>query len=132
MWNVLISDTNPTILLPVEEAIPEGYTAEAITSNPNYLTDSINNLTSARVLTKYQFRKLFTFNERVAIDSAPTNVNIPAAYRAALSTIQKDMDSSGMVELDNSDTAEGLGFLTQLGLLASGRMYQILANTPPT
>jgi hypothetical protein len=82
-------------------------------------------------LTKYQFRKLFTFNERVAIDNVGLNASIPANYRASLLTIAKDMELSAIVELDNPDTAQGLGFLTQLGLLAPGRMYQILANTPP-
>lgn len=85
------------------------------------------------VLTKYEFRKLFTFNERVAIDSAPSNTNIPANYRAMIATFMKDLEMSGAVFLtSNPDLPAGLGLLENLGLLASGRVAQILANQPPT
>lgn len=83
------------------------------------------------VLTKYEFRKLFTLAERVAIDSAPTNANIPAQYRAMLLTITKDLDLSSEVFLTNPDVAAGLAMLEQLGLIGPGRAAQILANQPP-
>lgn len=83
-------------------------------------------------LTKYEFRKLFTLNERVAIDAAPTNTAIPANYRAMLQTMNRDMELSGEVHLStNSDVAAGVNFLEQLGLIAAGRAAQILANQPP-
>ena len=84
------------------------------------------------VLTKYQFRKLFTLNERIAIDSAPINPNIPAQYRAALTTMIKDLDLSAEVFLTaNPDVATGVQMLEQLGLIQVGRAAQILANQPP-
>lgn len=83
------------------------------------------------VITKYEFRKLFTFNERVAIDSAPTNTNIPAQYRAAIATMLKDLEVSGSVFLTtNPDVANGVNMLEQLGLIGVGRAAQVLANTP--
>lgn len=82
-------------------------------------------------ITKYEFRKLFTLTERIAIDSAPTNTNIPANYRAMLLTMNKDMELSSMVILTNPDVAAGVNFLEQLGLIAAGRAAEILSNTPP-
>ena len=82
-------------------------------------------------ITKYEFRKLFTLAERIAIDSAPTNLAIPANYRAMLVTMNKDMELSSMVILTNPDVAAGVGFLEQLGLIAPGRKDEILSNTPP-
>ncbi len=90
-----------------------------------------NTRADALTITKYEFRKLFTFNERVAIDSAPANTNIPANYRAILTTMNKDMELSGMVVLSNPDVAAGVNFLETLGLIAAGRATRILNNLPP-
>jgi hypothetical protein len=81
-------------------------------------------------LTQYQFRHLFTTAERVGIDNASTNTNIPAQYRAQLVTVMKDLELSSVVQLSNPQLAVGLGFLVQLGLLAANRPAQILSNTP--
>lgn len=84
------------------------------------------------VLTKYQFRKLFTLQERIIIDSAHLNTNIAPEYRAALLTMTKDLDLSNEVFLTtNPDVATGVNMLEQLGLIAPGRSAQILANQPP-
>ena len=90
-----------------------------------------NQQTASVPLTKYEFRKLFTFNERVAIDNAPTNTTISAQYRAAIVTMLKDLEVSGSVFLTNPDVISGLNSLEELGLLGPGRAVQILANTPP-
>jgi hypothetical protein len=81
-------------------------------------------------VTKYEFRKLFTLPERMAVDSAPTNTAIPANYRAMLYTFMKDLELSQEVQLTNTDVIQGVGFLEQLGLLAPGRAATILSNTP--
>lgn len=83
-------------------------------------------------ITKYQFRKLFTLTERVAVDNAPTNPEIPANYRAMLFTLLKDLEVSGEVEMFNPDVHAGVNLLEQLGLIGVGRAAQILANIPPT
>jgi hypothetical protein len=82
-------------------------------------------------ITKYEFRKLFTLAERIAIDSAPSNTAIPANYRAMLITMNKDMELSQSVFLTNPDVAAGVGFLETLGLIAPGRAAEVLSNTPP-
>lgn len=95
-----------------------------IAANPNALPE--------RVLTKYQFRKLFTFAERVSIDNFMSNPNISAQNKAVLSTIIKDLDASGEVQLDLPDVAQGIGFLEQIGLIGTGRAAQIISNSPPS
>jgi hypothetical protein len=89
-----------------------------------------NPVATVVAVTKYEFRKLFTLPERMAVDSAPTNTAIPANYRAMLYTFMKDLELSQEVQLTNSDVMQGVGFLEQLGLLAPGRAAQILSNTP--
>ncbi len=82
-------------------------------------------------ITKYEFRKLFTLTERIGIDAAPTNTNIPLGYRNMLVTMNKDMELSGAVILTNPDVAAGVNFLETLGLIAAGRAARILSNLPP-
>lgn len=94
-----------------------------ISENPGY--------DPAMDLTKYQFRQLFTLDEKVAIDNFKDNTNIQANYKAILVTILKDLELSEVVHLDNPQVAQGVGILEQLGLLAVGRAAQILSKTPP-
>jgi hypothetical protein len=82
-------------------------------------------------LTKYQFRQLFTLNEKVAIDNFKDNPGIPANYKAILVSVMKDLELSEVVHLDNPQVAQGIALLEQLGLLAAGRGTQIMSNTAP-
>lgn len=104
--------------LPSKETLDEW-----IAANPKDVTEG---------LTKYQFRKLFTLNERVLIDNAQQNPNISANNKAILATIMKDLEVSGAVYLNNPDTIQGVMFLEQIGLIAQGRSAQILANVAPS
>ena len=105
------------------------------TPNPTQaeLDNWINNLTidQNNTLTKYQFRKLFSFAERLAIDNIQSNTTISDQNKNVLLTIMKDLELSGEVLLNNPDVINGVGFLEQVGLIASGRAAQILSNTPP-
>lgn len=84
------------------------------------------------VLTKYEFRKLFTFQERVICDNIMSLTTIPENYRTAIMTFNKDLDASGAVFLtDNPDVGNGLRMLESLGVIGPGRANQILSNTPP-
>lgn len=112
------------ILWQSGEPLPSKETLDAwIAANPGMIAE--------RNLTKYQFRKLFSFNERLAIDNFASNPNISAQNKAVLSTILKDLELSGEVQLDNPDVAQGIQFLEAVGLVQVGRAAQILANTPP-
>jgi len=85
----------------------------------------------AKTLTKYQFRQLFTLDEKVAIDNFKDNLTIPANYKAVLTSVMKDLELSDVVHLDNPQVATGVGLLEQLGLIAAGRAAQIMSNTAP-
>ena len=61
-----------------------------------------------------------------------SNPNISAQNKAVLSTIIKDLDVSGEVQLDLPDVAQGIGFLEQIGLIGTGRAAQIISNSPPS
>ena len=81
------------------------------------------------VLTKYQFRQLFTLAERVTCDNF-ASAAIPANYKAILVTMFKDLELSGDVQLTNPQTAQGVRLLGQLGLITPERAEDILANRP--
>lgn len=88
--------------------------------------------TNSRIVTKYEFRLLFTTNERIAIDNASTNTSLPAPARAAMVTLLKDLEVSGTVDLDLPQVHQGVTFLSTLGLIAPSRVAQILSNQYPT
>ncbi len=83
-------------------------------------------------LTKFEFRKMFTLNERISLDNASSNTAIPAQYRSMLITIFKDLEVSGVVNLDLPDVIAGVNFLESIGLIAPGRAAVILTNTAPS
>jgi hypothetical protein len=82
-------------------------------------------------LTKYEFRKLFTLEEKVTIDNFQSNAGIPANYKAILFSVMKDLELSQVIHLDNPDVIAGVGLLVTLGLLAAPRRDAILSNTAP-
>mgnify|MGYP003474703399 FL=1 len=82
-------------------------------------------------ITKFQFRKLFTFNERLAIDNIEYNTALSGSIKAAVQTMQKDVDVSAMVDLHLPDVIAGINFIVSIGVLSPGRGARILANLPP-
>ena len=82
------------------------------------------------VLTKYEFRKLFTLTERIGIDNVQANTTIAAGTKAAINTMNIDLNLSGLVFLNNPDVIAGVNLLEQVGLIAVGRAAAILSNTP--
>ena len=84
-----------------------------------------------QTLTKYQFRKLYTFSERMAIDNVDANPNISAHHKAIVRTIMNDLNLSGEVQMYNPDVLAGVTLMEQLGLIGPGRGAQIMSMTPP-
>lgn len=82
-------------------------------------------------ITKFQFRKLFTLTERVGLDNFQSNTNISAQNKAILTTMFKDLDSSGAVVMTLPDVIQGVNMLEQLGLIGTGRAAQVLARQNP-
>lgn len=83
------------------------------------------------ILTKFQFRKLFTTAERMTIDNIQWSGSFSASVKAAVATMTKDLDASGEVNLHLADVIQGVTFLYQIGILTSVRRARILANLPP-
>ena len=82
------------------------------------------------LLTKYEFRKRFTTEERERIDafnaSFEANPSIPDQYKAKLRTGLKDYEASTGVELLDPATIAMVRFYETLGLLDAGRADQVL------
>jgi hypothetical protein len=83
------------------------------------------------MLTKYQFRKLFTLAERTAIDNIQYNSAFSGTIKATVTTLQKDLEVSGEVDIHLPDTIAGVKFLESVGLIGPGRGNRILSNLPP-
>jgi len=114
--NIIWDSGNP---LPTQAALDAW-----ILSNP--LADIL-----ADEITRYEFRKLFTMAERVAIDNVQSNTTVSANNKAMLLTIAKDMELATTVGLTNPDVIAGVNLLETLGLISVGRAAAILSNTPP-
>lgn len=129
MWNICTRVSNPTILVPIGETVPEGYTVEATTSNPNYLTESLG-VEGGRWITKLAFRNRFTGTEKVLVEMAalddPTAAISARQQAAMLRVYLKDVDNSTYVDLDRADTRAGVLAIEALGLIAGGRALVIL------
>jgi hypothetical protein len=77
-------------------------------------------------MSKWEFRSLFTLEERVACDNAEYSTNIPEEYRAILKTLNKDFDSAQEIDPSLVEVQQGVGLFEQLGLISSGRANQII------
>ena len=73
---------------------------------------------SGRMVTRLQFRRLFTFAERVAID---------ASLDPVVRTFLTDLAMTSEVDLEDSDVIGGLAYLEGVSLIASGRAAEIRA-----
>ena len=82
------------------------------------------------LLTKYEFRKRFTIEERERLDtfnaSFEANPSIPDQHKAKLRTGLKDYEASTGVELLDPATIAMVRFYETLGLLDAGRADQVL------
>ena len=88
--------------------------------------------TTPLIITKFEFRKLFTLAERTTIDNIQYNSNFSGAVKATVNTILTDLNVSGDVNLHLADVIQGVRFLQQIGIITPARAVQILANQPPT
>lgn len=81
-----------------------------------------------RTVTKLAFRRRFTLQERIALDTAVSGLNplIPADAVAAMRTMQKDLELAEEINLEDPDVIHGLAFLQSLGLLTAERVQEIL------
>lgn len=83
-----------------------------------------------RVLTKLEYRRLFTFEERMAIDSFTANylgiAFLSAEQKSAIRTSLQDYADAQDINLDDADTVRGIGLYVQFGLIQPNRLAEVL------
>lgn len=79
------------------------------------------------IITRYAFRLRFTMDEMVGIYSAADN--LPSGY--PVKVLMDNLGEAMFVDLQNSNTALGMGLLEEYGLITTDRTTAIL-TTPPT
>lgn len=97
-------------------------------NNPVPITGSnVATPVAPRMVTKLEFRRRFNLAERMAVDSAPDNPDVPLQVRLAVRTLLADLALAENVYLDDPDTIYGINFLAQVGLITPERAAEILA-----
>ena len=74
----------------------------------------------SRAITKLEYLRLFTTDERVAIRAAAVQNAVLADYLALMELAQE-------INLDDPDTIAAVQMLEQSGLIAAGRAAEVLA-----
>lgn len=87
--------------------------------------------TTPVVITKFQFRQLFTVAERLLIDNIADNPAYSDTVKDMINTFMEDVRVSGEVILTSAAVIQGVTYLEIVGLIAVGRKERILANLPP-
>ncbi|OIO69614.1 MAG: hypothetical protein AUJ56_07310 [Zetaproteobacteria bacterium CG1_02_49_23] len=105
----------------VNPVVPDRQPGPAVVTTP----------TRSLEITRVQFRKLFTLEERMVIDNAQYNPAFTGSVKAAIATMQKDMEVSATVDLYLPDTIAGVNYLVSVGVLNAVRAERILSNLPP-
>lgn len=107
--------------------------AQRLQADMQAMEASINEASNGAVpLTKYQFRQLFTYAERLSIDAFnadfESHPSLASEQKAAIRTNLNDYEASGAVYLDNPATVAGVQLYESLGLIAAGRAAEILGG----
>jgi hypothetical protein len=79
------------------------------------------------LLTKLQFRCLFTAEELIGLDNHAQSATLTADQQAAMVTVMKNFDAASAIDLCDPRTIEGVQYIESIGLIASGRAAEILA-----
>lgn len=84
--------------------------------------------TSSRVLSRIQFRMLFSESERGAVDGYATNPALTEEQRSKLRVIVNDFAAADTIDLSSPLVREWLEYLESIGLLEAGRTNTILGG----
>lgn len=118
---LVIQKNKITVGQSVNPVVPDRQPSPTVVTKP----------TRSLEITKFQFRKLFTLAERIVIDNAQYNPAFTGSVKAAIATMQKDMEVSTLVDLYLPDTIAGVNYLVSVGVLNAVRAERILSNLPP-
>lgn len=132
MWNICTKDGQPTILIAVNDPIPDGYTVQAETANPDYLLNMSNS--GVTKITNLAFRNRFTLTEKITIEIAsldsPTATSQQRQMAAMLRVYMRDIDNATYIDLSRADTQAGVRQLETYGIIGPGRADEILLAPP--
>jgi hypothetical protein len=67
----------------------------------------------------------------MSIDNAQYSSKLSAQQKAAIFTMQKDMEVSAEVDLHMLDVIQGVQYLVSVGILSADRAARILSNQAP-
>lgn len=103
---------------------PSGTASWVVNANPTQptwalATPDVANPPASRVVTKLEYLRLFTQEERVAIRTA-------AKANAVLEDYMELLALAEIVDLSDADTVAGVNALEMAGLIAPGRAQEIL------
>lgn len=76
-----------------------------------------------RAITIGSFRLRFSIDEKVAIETSTDPV---------VKVLQRDMQASSHIDLDNADLLNGLNYFESVGILKAGRIAELTANGQPS
>lgn len=81
----------------------------------------------SRLLTRLEFRRLFTLEERLLIDNFLTSEKLSIEQKRMLRTVENDFAAMSQVSLVDPDVMAGLDYYTEVGLLTRKRAKEILS-----
>ncbi len=125
----MTNSSTPSILT---QKAPTVLGSPSDTSGNTSYTTVINAAPVTMTITKYQFRQLFTLQEKIQIDNATLQTNLTQQQQMMLVTLEKDLNVADNIQLGTPDINNAIGFLTQIGILTPQRAMMVLANLPPT
>jgi len=91
----------------------------------------MQNTPSSKIISQFEFRNLFTFEEKVKVDNFSTDSSVSESSKKILNSILKSLDSASFVDLELDQVIDGLNFLMTVGYLTAARVAQILAKEKP-
>lgn len=115
MWNVCTKENEPTIIVPENDSIPEGYTVEAQTCNPNYLDDL-----KRKVYESDEFLSLFTNEEMLGILNAGDT-------DAVIKLLLLKLNTASHVDITSDTVINGIQYFVSQNLLTAERAQEILS-----
>ncbi len=91
---------------------------------------SVPNTAASVCISKFAFRSLLTFDERLAVDNYNYNDTLSLEQKQYLRTIITDFEMADEIDLLLADTISGVTYLETVGLIDAGRSAEILSFRP--
>jgi len=102
------------------------------------VTDIVSEKKEFRIgfmLTKYEFRKRFTFEEKVKLDNFSSVINGNQSLtseqkeyqKSIMTTITKDFESALDIDISIQETISAINFFKEIGVLTKERVNEILS-----